>query len=453
MPRLSDTMEEGNIISWLKKVGDPVSPGDILAEVETDKATMDLESFHEGVLLHIGVAEGAVPVDGVIAVIGEKGEDYQAQLDAASAGASSPAAEDSSSEAEVAPSQSTDEPVTAAAPAPTGDDRVKASPLAKKMASENNINLSSVQGSGDHGRIVKKDIEAAIASGGSSTSGSTPAPMQFFSGQTEEVPVSQMRKAIARRLSESKFQAPHFYLTIECDMARTIDARKAFNALGGSKISFNDIVIKACAMALRKHPMINASWMGDKIVKHGEINVGVAVAVEEGLLVPVVRNADQKPMSLINQEVREYAGRAKEKRLKPDEMSGNTFTISNLGMFGIQEFTAIINPPDSCIMAVGTIVQKPIVKDGQIVVGNMMKLTLSCDHRVVDGAKGTRVFVAFVFRSRSRRAIRVYTSIRTIRSWHIKIFYITYSEFYTTIDELHQFFFFICKMIVLKVWN
>ena len=388
MPRLSDTMEEGNIISWLKKVGDPVAPGDILAEVETDKATMDLESFHEGVLLHIGVAEGAVPVDGVIAVIGEKGEDFKAQLAAASAGNSNTNDEVPAANASEAPSQSSDEPAAVSAPPASHDNRIKASPLAKKMASENNVNLSSVKGSGDNGRIVKKDIEAAIASGGSNASASSHAPMQYFTGQTEEIPVSQMRKAIARRLSESKFQAPHFYLTIECDMARTIDARKAFNALGGSKISFNDIVIKACAMALRKHPMINSSWMGDKIVKHGDINIGVAVAVEEGLLVPVVRNADQKPMSLINQEVREYAGRAKDKRLKPDEMSGNTFTISNLGMFGIEEFTAIINPPDACIMAVGSIVQKPIVKDGQIVVGNMMKLTLSCDHRVVDGAKG-----------------------------------------------------------------
>ena len=388
MPRLSDTMEEGNIISWLKKVGDPVSPGDILAEVETDKATMDLESFHEGHLLHIGVAEGAVPVDGVIAVIGEKGEDFQAQLDAATASSTS----DSKTEETPAPKAAAAAQKSDPAPSSGGmsashdDSTIKASPLAKKMAAEHNIQLSALKGSGDHGRIIKKDIETAIAGGGAKAAGG--APTQYFSGQTEEIPVSQMRKAIARRLSESKFQAPHFYLTIECNMARTIDARKAFNNLGNGKISFNDIVIKACAMALRKHPMINSSWMGDKIVKHGEINIGVAVAVEEGLLVPVVRNADQKPMSIINAEVKEFAGRAKDKRLKPDEMSGNTFTISNLGMFGIEEFTAIINPPDACIMAVGTIVQKPVVQDGQIVVGNMMKLTLSCDHRVVDGAKG-----------------------------------------------------------------
>ncbi len=387
MPRLSDTMEEGNIISWLKNVGDQVSPGDILAEVETDKATMDLESFHEGYLLHIGVAEGAVPVDGVIAVIGEKGEDFKEQLNAASEGATT------DGKTEEKPAASTKSAAQKSDPTPSSssmttshDDHIKASPLAKKMAAENNINLSGLSGSGDNGRIIKKDVDAAIAGGGASAQ--SVAPAQYFSGQTEEVPVSQMRKAIARRLSESKFQAPHFYLTIECNMARTIDARKAFNNLGTGKISFNDIVIKACAMALRKHPMINSSWMGDKIIKHGEINIGVAVAVAEGLLVPVVRNADQKPMSIINAEVREYAGRAKDKRLKPDEMSGNTFTISNLGMFGIEEFTAIINPPDACILAVGTIVQKPVVQDGQIVVGNMMKLTLSCDHRVVDGAKG-----------------------------------------------------------------
>ena len=384
MPRLSDTMEEGNIISWLKKVGEKVSPGDILAEVETDKATMDLESFHEGYLLHIGVAEGAVPVDGIIAVIGEKDEDYQSQLDA----------EASSTVTTKEPEAKTDDvtedtPSTSSVDTPSTDNtdqRIKASPLAKKMAQENNLDLSHVKGTGESGRIVKKDVEEAIKSGPSTTSAMS--QVQYMVGQSEEIPVSQMRKAIARRLSESKFQAPHFYLTVECDMARTIDARKAFNALGGSKISFNDIVIKACAIALRKHPMINSSWKGDKIIRHGEINIGVAVAVDEGLLVPVVRNADQKPMSLINAEVREYAGRAKDKRLKPDEMSGNTFTISNLGMFGIEEFTAIINPPDACIMAVGTIVQKPIVRDGQIVVGNMMKLTLSCDHRVVDGAKG-----------------------------------------------------------------
>ena len=391
MPRLSDTMEEGNIISWLKKVGDPVSPGDILAEVETDKATMDLESFHEGYLLHIGVAEGAVPVDGVIAVIGEKGEDFHAQLDAAGSTEASPAsapAEEASAKAEAPTQKSDPAPSSSDTSTSSQDDHIKASPLAKKMAADNNINLSSLSGSGDGGRIVKKDIEAAIASDGPGATAPSSAPIQYFTGQSEEIPVSQMRKAIARRLSESKFQAPHSYLTIECNMARTIDARKAFNNLGNGKISFNDIVVKACAMALRKHPMINSSWLGDKIVKHGEINIGVAVAVEEGLLVPVIRNADQKPMSIINAEVKEYAGRAKDKRLKPDEMSGNTFTISNLGMFGIEEFTAIINPPDACILAVGTIVQKPVVQDGQIVVGNMMKLTLSCDHRVVDGAKG-----------------------------------------------------------------
>jgi len=386
MPRLSDTMEEGTIISWLKKVGEKVSPGDILAEVETDKATMDLESFHEGVLLHIGVESGAVPVDSVIAVIGEEGEDFAAQLKAETESAGSPDTTSAPEATAVESTPSTPEPE--ATPAESSD-RVKASPLAKKIAKENNVDISTISGTGEGGRIVKKDVELAISSGSTSSAASTPA-MVFSQGQTTEIPVSQMRKVIARRLSESKFQAPHFYLTVECDMARSIDARKAINARGDVKISFNDIVIKAAAMALRKHPMVNASWMDSKIVLHGDINIGVAVAVEEGLLVPVVKHADMKPMATIGAEVREYAGRAKEKRLKPEEMSGNTFTISNLGMFGIEEFTAIINPPDACILAVGTIVQKPVVKDGQIVVGNIMKVTLSCDHRVVDGAKGAQ---------------------------------------------------------------
>lgn len=378
-------MEEGNIISWLKKVGDKVSPGDVLAEVETDKATMDLESFHEGVLLYIGMESGTVPVDGVIAVIGAEGEDFQAQLDAAQN--ETPAAE-SAEEAPAAKEETAAQAASAPAVSNSSDDRIKASPLAKKMAADNGLDLASISGTGEGGRIIKKDIEDALKSGVSSPS-SAPATQYIIpSGQDQEIPVSQMRKVIAKRLGESKFSAPHFYLTIECDMARSIDARKAINAKGDVKISFNDIVVKACAMALRKHPMINSSWMGDKIVVHGDVNIGVAVAVEEGLLVPVVRHADAKPLTAIGAEVREYAGRAKEKRLKPEEMSGNTFTISNLGMFGIEEFTAIINPPDACILAVGTIVQKPIVKDGQIAVGNMMKVTLSCDHRVVDGAKG-----------------------------------------------------------------
>lgn len=389
MPRLSDTMEEGNIISWLKEVGDKVAPGDILAEVETDKATMDLESFHEGVLLYIGVAEGSVPVDGVIAVIGEKGEDFQAQLDAESSNGNtaSEATAEKAPEEKAASSATT---VSTSTAAHTSDERIKASPLAKKIAADNNVDLSRLSGTGEGGRIIKKDVEKSMSSSSTSapSSGSSAQSFVVPAGESAEIPVSQMRKVIAKRLSESKFGAPHFYLTVECDMEKTMEARKSYNNLGGGKISFNDIVIKACAIALRKHPMINSSWMGDKIVLHGDVNIGVAVAVEEGLLVPVVKNADYKPMKLINAEVREFAGRAKEKRLKPEEMSGNTFTISNLGMFGITEFTAIINPPDACILAVGTIVEKPVVKNGQIAVGHTMKITLSCDHRVVDGAKG-----------------------------------------------------------------
>ncbi|MCL4112345.1 UNVERIFIED_CONTAM: hypothetical protein GTU68_039636 [Idotea baltica] len=389
MPRLSDTMEEGNIIAWLKKVGDPVSPGDILAEVETDKATMDLESFFDGTLLHIGVQEGLVPVDGIIAVIGNKDEDVEAIL--ASAGASAPA-EDSAPKEEAksepaAGSESNSSSAPAPEASPSNDDRIKASPLAKSIAKENNINLAGITGSGDNGRIVKQDVEDAINNGGSSAS-AAPTTVVVPSGQDVTIPVSQMRKAIARRLAESKFTAPHFYLTVEIDMARSISARNEIKAQGKYKISFNDIIVKACALALRQHPMINASWTGDTIIQHGDVNMGVAVAVNDGLLVPVIKNADYKPMHVISAEVREMAGRAREKRLKPDEMQGNTFTISNLGNFGIEEFTAIINPPDSCILAVGSIMEKPIVKDGQLAVGNMMKITLSCDHRVVDGASG-----------------------------------------------------------------
>lgn len=389
MPRLSDTMEEGNIIGWLKKVGEKVSPGDILAEVETDKATMDLESFHEGTLLYIGVEEGAVPVDGIIAVIGEEGEEFESLIKEDNSAPPGEAADkDESQEKEpLKEDQASKESDTAKTDTATDGDRVKASPLARSMAKDNNLELSAIKGSGEGGRIVKRDIEEAIASGGTKAAPAV-SYSAISSGEDTEIPLSQMRKTIARRLSESKFEAPHFYLTIEINMDRAVEARKAVNALGEYKISFNDIVVKAAALALRKHPMVNASWSKDKIIVKGAVNIGVAVAVEEGLLVPVVNNADVKPLHVINAEVKEKAGRAREKRLKPEEMQGNTFTISNLGMFGIDEFTAIINPPDSCILAVGGIIQKPIVKDGQIVVGNMMKVTLSCDHRVVDGAKG-----------------------------------------------------------------
>ncbi len=404
MPRMSDTMEEGNIVEWLKKVGDSVEPGDVLAEVETDKATMELESYQEGVLLYIGVESGPVPVNGILAVIGEEGEDYEAALSAAKS-KSADAEEEKSEEKE---DTSEDEAIsTSSSEASTGstegkgesssdDSRVKASPLARSMAKEANISLTNIQGSGENNRIVKKDIEDYISSGGakapsssaSSTSIEVPAPVGLADFQYGDHPVSQMRKVIAKRLAESKFSAPHFYLTIEIDMDNAIKARKEINENSDTRISFNDFVVKACAMALRKHPAINASWLGDKIRYNKEINIGVAVAVKDGLLVPVIKNADFKQMSAINVEVREKAGRAKDKKLQPDEMQGNTFTISNLGMFDIEEFTAIINPPDSCILAVGSIRQKPIVKNGAVVPGNIMKVTLSCDHRVVDGASG-----------------------------------------------------------------
>lgn len=400
MPRLSDTMEEGNIVAWLKDVGDKVEPGDVLAEVETDKATMELESFESGTLLYIGVKEGPVSVDGIIAIIGKEGEDYKAQLEAAEKDTPS---KDEEKKAEEAPKQEAPKeekkstPATSASPAKTtsqpaatgSDDRVKASPLAKSMAKEAGLDISLISGSGDNGRIIKKDVEEAIANGGQQALAGQSAPIISNTPDVQygDMPVSQMRKVIARRLGESKFGAPHFYLTVEINMDRAVSARNDLKSKE-IRVSFNDFVVKACAMALRKHPYINSSWMGDHIAVHRDVNIGVAVAVEEGLLVPVINNADQKSMTYINQEVRTLAGKAKEKKLQPDEMTGNTFTISNLGMFDIEEFTAIINPPDACILAVGSIIQKPIVKNGEIVVGNMMKVTLSCDHRVVDGAKG-----------------------------------------------------------------
>ncbi len=395
MPRMSDTMEEGNIVGWLKQVGDEVEPGDVLAEVETDKATMELESFHEGVLLHIGVEEGSVPVNAVLAVIGEKGEDYKSALE----GAESAATENSST------AEKPSEVTTIVEPEPVASntqvastDRVKASPLARKMAADAGVDLNSISGSGDQGRIVKRDVEAAAGtpsvSPSQTSSSPSPAPSKVHApaegASFEDVPTSQMRKVIARRLAESKFGAPHFYLGIEVEMTGAIAYRKKLNELSDVKISFNDLVVKSCAHALRKHPAINSSWLGESIRYNHDVNIGVAVAVEDGLLVPVIRHADRKGMGEINQEVRELAGLAKERKLQPQQMSGNTFTISNLGMFDITEFTAIINPPDACILAVGSIKQQPIVKDGELAVGNVMKLTLSCDHRVVDGASGAK---------------------------------------------------------------
>jgi pyruvate dehydrogenase E2 component (dihydrolipoamide acetyltransferase) len=402
MPRLSDTMEEGNIVSWLKKEGDGVVPGDILAEVETDKATMELESYFSGTLIYIGVQSGPVPVDGIIAIIGDKGDDVQKLLSEAGGVKS----EETKAPQESAPVEQSSTPVveevkvveqiTPTAPAAvteTAEGRLKASPLAKTLATEAGIDIASVHGSGDQGRITKRDIESYIknppaveAPKAKEVKPITQAPPVQYG----DMPVSQMRKVIAKRLSESLFTAPHFFLTMEIDMDNAIEARQNMNADGSVKISFNDFVVKACAVALRKHPMINSSWMGDKIVIHEDINIGVAVAVSDGLLVPVIQHADRKSLSFINSEVKILAGKAKEKKLQPTEMQGNTFTISNLGMFDIDEFTAIINPPDACILAVGSIAQKPVVKDGQIVVGNIMKVTLSCDHRVVDGATGAQ---------------------------------------------------------------
>jgi pyruvate dehydrogenase E2 component (dihydrolipoyllysine-residue acetyltransferase) len=400
MPRMSDTMEEGNIVGWLKQVGDTVEPGDVLAEVETDKATMELDSYQEGVLLYIGVKEGPVPVDGILAVIGKAGEDYQAALKAAEANApqttSAPAPESKaqSQPAEVADTSTPQLQQTSTAP--QTDKRIKASPLAKKMASEAGIEIGAVAGTGDHGRIVRKDIESYIQNkpqGTAPVDTKVNVPSFNLNGSSrasEDFPVSQMRKTIARRLGESKFTAPHFYLTIEMNMDKAIEARKQMNEVSPVRLSFNDLVVKAAAVALRQHPAVNSSWLGDKIRINGDINIGVAVAVEDGLLVPVINHADMKSLAQINVEVKELAEKAKMKKLQPPEMQGNTFTISNLGMFGIEEFTAIINPPDACILAVGGIIEKPIIKDGAIVPGNMMKVTLSCDHRVVDGATGAK---------------------------------------------------------------
>jgi pyruvate dehydrogenase E2 component (dihydrolipoamide acetyltransferase) len=402
MPKMSDTMTEGVVAKWHKKVGDRIKTGELIAEIETDKATMEFESYQEGVLLYIGVQEGqAAPVDGVLAVLGREGEDYKALLDAEVSKKPEAKKEESKAEekkpAEAKPKEESKSapakqpaPTSKAAPVATMDSKLKASPLAKKLADERGINLSALKGSGEHGRIVKRDIEWYK-------------PGMFVESQLsavtqesfEEIAVSQMRKTIAKRLSESKFTAPHFYLTIEIDMGNLMAARESVNAVTESKISYNDFVIKAASIALRQHPKVNASWMGDVIRLNHHIHIGVAVAVEEGLLVPVVRFADSKTLREINQEVKTFAQKAKDKKLQPQDWEGNTFTISNLGMFGIEEFTAIINTPDSCILAVGGIMQKPVVKDGEILPGNTMKVTLSCDHRAVDGATGAEFLQTF----------------------------------------------------------
>jgi pyruvate dehydrogenase E2 component (dihydrolipoamide acetyltransferase) len=388
MPKMSDTMTEGVIANWLKKVGDTVKSGDILAEVETDKATMELENYEDGTLLYIGVEAGkAAPVNGIIAIIGEKGTDYTPLLAAPAAKKETPAATQTT-----APAVATAAPAAESTPAAEGG-RIKAFPLAKKLAKEMGVDLGKIKGSGENGRIVRRDVEnytpeATPASPAKTTAATPAAPAVFGQESFTEIAVTQMRKTVARRLSESVFTAPHFYLTIEVNMDKAIEARTAMNEYSSVKISFNDMVVKASAVALRKHPMVNASWLGDKIRINHHVHIGVAVAVEDGLLVPVVRFADHKPLSQIAAEVKDLGGKAKDKKLQPADWQGNTFSISNLGMFGIEEFTSIINPPDACILSVGAIKQVPVVKDGGFVVGNVMKLTLACDHRVVDGATG-----------------------------------------------------------------
>lgn len=384
MPKMSDTMTEGVIVSWLKQVGDDIKPGDILAEVETDKATMELENYVKGTLLHIGIpAGGSVPVDALIAIVGQKGEDISALLNGASAPAAAPAKAEETKVETAVPT----------APAPvanaSNDSRVKASPLAKKIADEKGIDLNSVSGSGDGGRIVKRDVETFTPAAKTAGAPSITLPTVVGQESFEEVPVSQMRKVIARRLGESKHTAPHFYLTMSINMDKAIEARKAMLEFSPVKISVNDIIIKAVAAALRKNPAANSSWLGDKIRYNHHINIGVAVAIEDGLIVPVVKFADSKSLSHISAEVKELADKAKNKKLQPNEFEGNTFTISNLGMFGIDEFTAIINPPDACILAVGAAKETVVVENGQMKVANVMKVTLSCDHRVVDGAVGS----------------------------------------------------------------
>ena len=407
MPKMSDTMEEGVIAGWLKKVGEEVKSGDILAEVETDKATMELESYDDGFLLHIGVKDGdSVPVDGVIAIIGEKDEDVSSILNDLKSKeeeenekeplvVSNDVEDKIESKENIIPSVEVEEKTLSTVEVKETIDsennsRIIASPLAKKLALEKGINIHEVTGSGDGGRITKKDIESFSPTKSISDSENEIVLPKIHSEESyEEVPVSQMRKTISKRLAESKFTAPHFYLTMEIDMDNCIEGRKKINESSDIKISFNDIILKACAVALRKHPMVNSSFLGDKIRINHHVHIGVAVAVDEGLLVPVIRFADNKSLSHISSEVKSLAGKAKSKQLQPSEWEGNTFTISNLGMFGIDEFTAIINPNDSCILAVGGIKNTPVIKGEEIVPGNLMKVTLSCDHRIVDGATGS----------------------------------------------------------------
>ncbi|NJB37185.1 pyruvate dehydrogenase complex dihydrolipoamide acetyltransferase [Croceivirga sp. JEA036] len=400
MPRLSDTMEEGTVASWLKKVGDEVEEGDILAEIETDKATMEFESFYSGTLLHIGIQEGeGAPVDSLLAIIGPEGTNVDAILNAKPSERTSEAKSEAPKKDETPKEERKAE--TASSSSASGG-RIFASPLAKKIAADKGIDLATVKGTGDNGRIVRKDVEnftpsaqaAAPATATSSTSAApaSVAPINLPVGEerSEEVKNSTMRKVIAKRLGESKFTAPHYYLTIEVDMDNAKASRAQINGLPDIKVSFNDMVLKACAMALKKHPQVNTSWNGDTTVYNHHVHMGVAVAVDEGLVVPVLKFADQMSLTQIGASVRDLAGKARNKKIKPDEMEGSTFTVSNLGMFGIQEFTSIINQPNSAILSVGAIIEKPVVKNGAVVPGSTMKVTLACDHRTVDGATGAQ---------------------------------------------------------------
>ncbi|MBK8848473.1 MAG: pyruvate dehydrogenase complex dihydrolipoamide acetyltransferase [Bacteroidetes bacterium] len=398
MPKMSDTMTEGVVAKWHKKIGDTIKSGELVAEIETDKATMEFESYQSGTLLYMGVQEGkSIPVNAVLAILGAPGEDYKALLDAEATAA--PAAPKEEPKKEAIKTEAP-KPTPVAQPAPAnivakvaepvstsnGDNRIKASPLAKRLANEKGISIDKLKGTGDGGRVVKRDIDWYKPLQVVSTSYTGTVTKESY----EEVTVSQMRKTIARRLSDSKFTSPHFYLTMDIVMDEAIKTRTTLLDIMGQKVSFNDMIIRACALALRQHPKVNSSWLGDTIRINHHIHIGVAVAVDEGLLVPVVRFADSKTLPQINAEVKDFAQRAKDKKLQPADWEGNTFTISNLGMFDIEEFTAIINPPDACILAIGAIKQQPIVKENTVVAGNVMRVTLSCDHRAVDGVVGSK---------------------------------------------------------------
>ncbi len=390
MPRLSDTMEEGTVATWLKKVGDEVEEGDILAEIETDKATMEFESFQSGTLLHIGLNEGdSAKVDSLLAIIGPAGTDVSAVAKNYNVGGGEAKKETKPSPKKETPKVEAKKEVTNSTSTPASDSngRVFVSPLAKKMAEEKGVNLSQVNGSGENGRIVKKDIENFTPSAQSATVGKfVPSGQEDF----DEIPNSNMRKAIAKNLAKSKFTAPHYYLNVEFDMENAMAFRMQYNSIPDIKISYNDIIVKACALALKAHPQVNSQWFDDRMQLNNHVHIGVAVAVPDGLMVPVVRFANEQSLTQIGAAVKEYAGKARNKKLTLDEMEGSTFTVSNLGMFGIDSFTSIINQPNSAILSVGNIVEKPVVKNGQIVVGNTMQLCLACDHRTVDGATGAQ---------------------------------------------------------------